>query len=102
MLIFNGIAFIECVACGLASYGLCEFIGCSSKGPTAVIFGAFCALADVSFRTRKLDHSPIDPSTGGHIFFIPVWLCSVLFIGIGIQEIASCRPAIAEAKIIIV
>lgn len=92
MIIFNYLAagmFIAALAIG---YGLQSALGVQGNDNflAVMIAMSIACLADLAFRfTRKEENLGrfLWPSTGGHIMFVPVWVCSTFLMFDTIFEI---------------
>jgi hypothetical protein len=84
MMIFNAKALITIVPAAVFG-GMMQHSMHVSDVVAECAAGAFATGADALFRvTAKLgsgESNLLEPRAGGHIFFIPVWICGLVWIG---------------------
>jgi uncharacterized membrane protein len=84
IIIYNlpGIA-IFAIAFGTA-FGIGRLTEISGEGPLMIIAGPLCMALDLGYRFfRRPDHSWFNPSFGGALFFIPVWILGIIWLVLG-------------------
>lgn len=85
------ISVLHCNAAGFlilavsfgTAFGVGWIAGFNDEGRLMVVGGALVALIDFGFRTTRENGHWFYPSRGGELFFLPVWLFGVLWVGPG-------------------
>lgn len=83
MIIFN-IPGIVMVAISFAiAFGVGHLAGTSAEGPLMMIAGPLCIALDLAYRYKRANRRWFSPGVGGALFFVPVWILGIIWLGLG-------------------
>jgi hypothetical protein len=74
---------IAAIAFGIA-FGVGHLTGISAEGPLMIIAGPLCMAMDLAYRFRRSERRWFHPSSGGALFFIPVWILRIVWLVLGV------------------
>ena len=66
------------------AFGIGHLTGYSAEGPLMIIAGPLCAAMDLTYRFRVSGRRWFQPNGGGALFFIPVWIMGIFWLGLGV------------------
>lgn len=87
IVIYNMIA-LGWVVLGLAAGVILNLLLFGSINSDRMLFfgGPFIILADMLYRIRVGEGKWFSPNSGGHIFYIPMWIVGILWVVLGFFE----------------
>jgi hypothetical protein len=83
-IIFNWPGIIMAAIAFAIAFGIGHLTGCTTEGPLMIIAGPLCVAMDMSYRFWVSGRRWFHPNCGGAIFFIPVWILGIIWLGLGI------------------
>ncbi|HEV7671402.1 MAG TPA: hypothetical protein VGS22_23025 [Thermoanaerobaculia bacterium] len=84
MIIFNFIG-IGMVAIGFGvAFGIGSLLGLTAEGPLMMIAGPLLLVLDLGYRAKKQPPNWFHPRSGGHLFWLPVWIWGLIWSALGL------------------
>jgi hypothetical protein len=85
MIIIFNLPGILMAAIGLGiAMGIGHLTDTAAEGPLMIIAGPLCTAMDLVYRLKHPERRWFHPSSGGALFFIPLWLLGVIWLVLGI------------------